>query len=781
MSSGAVPESSVRSILTMEFDVDGMTCAGCATGVERVLRAQRGVRSARVDFVTGRASVELERPVDPRALAEAVSAAGYPARPVGIVDARARLAELDRASRESVRSLRRRTALAIAACVPLVWVAMRSHHLWEPHARDAAREAAREAGAGAWMAAGDMRLAAEQWQSVHAQFLLTTPIVLWFAWPILRSAWKAASARTVNMDSLLALGIGTAYAWSASVVVSGFLPVVGGRTVPAVHFEAAGVIATLALVGRLLETGATIRTRNAVHGLAALQPACARVHRDGIDTDIVLADVMVGDLVVVRPGERIPVDGQVEEGASEVDQSLLTGESIPVAKRVGDAAFAGTMNVAGAIVIRATAVGGDSVLQRIVRMVAESQSSRAPIARIADRVSGWFTFVVLGIAILTAGAWAIAGDGMRGFECAIAVLVVACPCALGLATPAAVMVATGAAARRGILVKGGAALEALASIDTALLDKTGTVTAGRPEVVAVHGVGSMDADAALALACGAERLSEHPLGAAIVRAAERRALPVPPALEFSSEPGAGVRAIVERRRVAVGTPGFACGTSGVGGRAARALEDARARGCTAIVVAVDGTAQAVVELADAVLPDARASVGRLVSLGIDVRMSSGDDPRVVRAIAEATGIEDAHGGERPDAKASRVRSIRAQGRRVAMVGDGVNDAPALASADVGIAVGQGADIAADAADVVLMRPGVSGVADAIVLARRAMRVIRQNLWWAFGYNLIAIPAAAGLLVPLLGWHPGAGIAAAAMACSSLAVLANSLRLRGAAA
>ncbi len=765
---------------TVELAVDGMSCAGCAAGVERVLRAQRGVAGARVEFLTGRATVEVDASADPAGLASAVSAAGYPARPLAGRAPASRLDDLDRAGQDALRSLRVRTALAVAACVPLAWISMRSHHLWEPHARDAAREAAREAGAAAWMAAGDMRLSMEQWQSVHAQFALATPIVLWFAWPILRSAWKATAARTVNMDSLLALGIGVAYAWSAFVALTAFLPVSGSSPVPMVHFEAAGLIATLALVGRWLETRATMRTRDAVRGLAALQPASARVRRDGLDADVALDDVRSGDLVVVRPGERVPVDGRVEEGASEVDQSLLTGESVPVAKRPGDEAFAGTMNAAGAIVIRATAVGGDSVLQRIVRMVAESQASRAPIARVADRVSAWFTFAVLGIAVVTAGAWTVAGDAGRGFECAVAVLVVACPCALGLATPAAVMVATGAAARRGILVKGGAALEALASVDSVLLDKTGTVTAGRPEVVAVHDVGSMDADAALALAAGAERLSEHPLGAAIVRAAGNRSLRVPPALEFASEPGAGVRAIVERRRVAVGTPEFACGAGGAGVRAARAIDDARSGGRTAVVVSVDGTAVAVIELADSVLPDARTAVERLRSLGVDVRMSSGDDPRVVRAVAEAAGIPDAHGGERPDAKAARVRAMRGEGRRVAMVGDGVNDAPALASADVGIAVGQGADVAADAADVVLMRPGVSGVAEAIALARRTMRVIRQNLWWAFGYNLVAIPAAAGVLVPAIGWQPGAGLAAAAMACSSLAVLANSLRLRGAA-
>lgn len=770
----------VTGARTAELLVDGMTCAGCAAAVERVLRAQRGVTAARVEFLTGRATVEADASADPAALASAVSAAGYPTRPLAGPATASRLEDLDRAGRDALRSLGVRTALAVAACVPLAWISMRSHHLWEPHARDAAREAAREAGAGAWMSAGDMRLSMEQLQSVHAQFALATPIVLWFAWPILRSAWKATAARTVNMDSLLALAIVVAYAWSAFVALTAFLPRAGSTPVPAVHFEAAGAIATLALTGRWLETRATMRTRDAVRGLAALQPARARVRRDGFDADVALDDVRPGDLVVVRPGERVPVDGRVDEGASEVDQSLLTGESVPVAKRPGDEAFAGTMNAAGAIVIRATAVGGDSVLQRIVRMVAESQASRAPIARVADRVSAWFTFAVLGIAVVTAGAWLAAGDAGRGFECAVAVLVVACPCALGLATPAAVMVATGAAARRGILVKGGAALEALATVDVALLDKTGTVTAGRPEAVAVHVTGSMEAEAALALAAGAERLSEHPLGAAIVRAAGERGLRVPTALEFSTEPGSGVRAIVERRRVAVGTAGFACGAGGAGARAARAIDDARAGGRTAVVVSVDSTAVAVIELADPVLPDARASIERLRSLGVDVRMSSGDDPRVVRAVAEAAGIPDAHGGERPGAKASRVRAIRAEGRRVAMVGDGVNDAPALAAADVGVAVGQGADIAADAADVVLMRPGISGVADAIVLARRTMRVIRQNLWWAFGYNLVAIPAAAGVLVPVAGWQPGAGLAAAAMACSSLAVLANSLRLRGAA-
>ena len=763
----------------IELHVDGMSCASCAASVARVLRAQPGVRDANVEFMLGRAVVDAGADASAAELARAVSEAGYPSRPVDVerpLHAGSRLAELDVAARADLRRLGLRLMVAAALCLPLAWMAMSSHHLWSEHAVEAAREAARAAGTPAWQVAGDYRLSSERVTSIVVQFALCAPIVLWCGQPIFRAALLGARKRTASMDTLLAVGIGAAFGWSAAVFLACFLPVAGASLPPAVHFEAAGVIVTLAILGRWMETRATMRTRDAVRGLAALQPPTARVRRGGEDVDIPIQDVRAGDLVVVRPGDRVAVDGLVASGASEVDQSMMTGESVPVTLRVGDMAFAGTRNTVGMLVVRATQVGERTLLASIARMVEEAQSNRAPVARLADRVSAWFTLAVLLVATLTFAAWAAAGNTRMGLECAVAVLVVACPCALGLATPTAIMVATGSAARRGILVKGGAALESLARVDTVVLDKTGTITAGRPEVVGVFPEDGVDEHSLLAAAAAAERASEHPLGEAVVRAAQSRGLEARMALNFVSEPGAGVSAIVDRRRVRVGTPEFAL---------AAALSDAmsaivareRDAGRTVVAVSADGAALGVVSVADALLPDARSAISTLRSMGLHVAMASGDDLRVARTIAAEVAIDDVHAGMRPQGKAALVADLRGRGRLVAMVGDGVNDAPALAAADVGIAIGSGADIAADAASVVLMRPGVSGVAEAIALARDTLRTIRQNLWWAFGYNLVGIPLAAGVLWPLAHWTPGPMVAAAAMSVSSVAVVLNSLRLR----
>jgi Cu+-exporting ATPase len=751
------------TVTRCELTVGGMTCASCAASVARVLRAQAGVREAQVEFMLGRAVVQAEEGVDPAALARAVSEAGYPSAPAAAGGDRhgSRLAELDAEARADLRALRLRLAVAIVCCVPLVWEAMSSHHLWAAEADVHARSHAQ---------------ASEQAKSVLLQFLLCAPVVLYSGWPILRAAALGARKRTANMDSLLALGITAAFGWSSLVLARLLLPVMGASPVPAVHFEAAGVIVTLAVLGRWMETRATMRTRDAVRGLAALQPAVARVRRVGVDVDVPIVEVRRGDLVVVRPGERLPVDGRVAEGASEVDQSMLTGESVPVAKRPGDEAFAGTMNASGSIVVRAAQVGASTLLGRIARMVEDAQSSRAPIARMADRVSAWFTVAMLAVAAVTFGAWALAGNLELALTCTVAVLVIACPCALGLATPTAIMVATGSAARRGILVKGGAAIEALARVDAAVLDKTGTITAGRPEVMGVFPCAGVEDRALFAAAAGAERASEHPLGEAVVRAAAARGVPAPMALNFQSTPGAGVSAIVDRRRVRVGTPEFAL-PDGVPQEVASVVARERASGRTAVVASADGGALGVLAVADAVLPEARGAVGQLRLRGIVVSMASGDDPAVARQIASEVGIDDVHAGVLPDGKARVVEGLRSAGRCVAMVGDGVNDAPALATADVGIAVGGGADIAADAADVVLMRPGVGGVVEAIDVGRATMRVVRQNLWWAFGYNVVGIPLAAGVLVPFTGWMPGPMVAAVAMSVSSVAVVGNSLRLR----
>jgi Cu+-exporting ATPase len=809
--------------------------------VTRVLRAQPGVLHAQVDFMMGRAQVKIDSSkADPLALAKAVESAGYQARVntsgrtvrdahvahgvhgaheshaahalhgtheshdahpassgghVHNPDAPTRVEELDAWTRKEMRSVRLKLIVASILCIPLIWIAMSSHHLWGAAASPETMQAAsadaqvNASPAMAPQAAHQHQDRTSQLFSLVMQLALATPIVVWSGSSIFRVAWKGMLQRTANMDSLVALGVGAAYGWSVFVVVQAHFPRMGATAFPPVYFEAAGVIVTLVLLGRWLEMRATIRTRDAVRGLAALQPAMARVRRNAVEIDVPVAQVVIGDLVVVRPGDRVPVDGMVEEGSSELDQSMLTGESVPVMKRAGDEVFAGTLNAVGAIVLRAKKVGGDTVLQQIVKMVQDAQSDRAPVARLADRVSAWFTFGVLGAAVFTFIAWITFGRGAfaaesdptsaaleMAFTSAIAVLIIACPCALGLATPTAIMVATGVAARRGILMKGGAAIEALSGINAVVLDKTGTVTAGKPVVSQIHVVTGTDERTLLAAAASAERSSEHPLGEAIVRAALDRGITVPSAVDFLATVGGGVSATVNGKRVRIGTPEFACERT-VSAAITEFMTTERNGARTAVVVSIDGEAIGVIAMADAVLPDAREAVAAIRAMGIDVSMASGDDQRVAERIAHEVGIERVYAGILPGGKAKIITDMRARGQRVVMVGDGVNDAPALASADVGMAIGSGADIAAHAADVVLMRPGVLRVAEAITIARATMRTVRQNLWWAFGYNIVGIPLAAGVLWPLTHWNPGPMVAAVAMSVSSVAVVTNSLRLR----
>jgi Cu+-exporting ATPase len=804
---------------TCELKVDGMTCASCAASVTRVLRAQPGVRDAQVDFMMGRAKIMIDpAKADPNALAKAVEAIGYQSKVTsaqgdrghdahgahgshaghGAIDvahvhnrgAPTRLEELDAWTRKEMRSIRLKLIVAVVTCIPLVWVAMSTHSLWAPVVADSQSNGS----PAVQQQVGHMQHdGSSQLTSLLIQLALATPIVMWCGSSIFRVAWKGMLQRTANMDSLVALGVGAAYGWSTLVTFTELLPRMGSTQHSPVYFEAAGVIITLVLLGRWLEMRATIRTRDAVRGLAALQPAMARVRRGALEVDVRVEEVVIGDLVVVRPGDRVPVDGVVEEGASELDQSMLTGESVPVTKRIGDEVFAGTLNAVGAVVLRAAKVGKDTVLQQIVKMVQDAQSDRAPVAQLADRVSAWFTFAVLGAALLTCVAWITFGRSAfatqshplasaieMAFTSAIAVLIIACPCALGLATPTAIMVATGVAARRGILMKGGAAIEALASIDTVVLDKTGTVTAGRPAVVMVHTLSGVDERQLLTVAASAERSSEHPLGEAIVRAALERGITLASALEFQATIGGGVSSTVDGRHIRIGTPEFAC-DGGVPAEVGAVLLREREMAHTAVVVSSDGVAIGVIATADAVLPDARDAVAAIRAMGIEIYMASGDDQRVAERIAAEVGIEHVHAGVLPGGKAKIVMDMRARGQRVAMVGDGVNDAPALASADVGVAIGSGADIAAHAADVVLMRPGVLRVAESITIARATMRTVRQNLWWAFGYNIVGIPLAAGVLWPLTHWNPGPMVAAVAMSVSSVAVVTNSLRLRRTAA
>ena len=529
------------------------------------------------------------------------------------------------------------------------------------------------------------------------------------------------------------------------------------------------MIITLILLGRVLEARARGKASEAIRRLRELQPKTARVLLEGIEQDLPIEQVRVGHIVVVRPGEKIPVDGVVREGDSAVDESMLTGESIPVDKKAGDSVFGGTINRSGALQFEARKIGRATALQQMIDLVRQAQGSRAPVARLADVVSGYFTVVVLAIATVTFFVWLAFAPLSFALVNFVAVLIIACPCALGLATPTAIMVGTGRGAERGILIKGGEALEAASRIDTVVLDKTGTVTRGEPRVTDVIALNGHSESEVLRLAASAEFYSEHPLGRAIVAHARAGGVQVAGSSGFCAVAGLGVEASVDGRLVRVGSandaPDF------------EAMKSLATEGKTAVAVMVDGTPAGAIGIADQVKPEASAAILRLRSMGLEVWMMTGDNQRTANNVARQVGIEKVLAGVRPEAKAAEVRKLQSAGKKVAMVGDGINDAPALAQADVGIAIGSGTDIAKEASSITLMRGDLTGVADALELAASTMRVIRQNLFWAFAYNVIGIPIAAGVLFPLTGWLLSPVFASAAMALSSVTVVSNSLRLR----
>ncbi len=682
-----------------ELAITGITCAGCVNTVTGALKKTPGVNDASVNFATRKATVEFDPAVaDRKKLAAAVVEAGY-----GVAEE----------AEDEGPALRKRLIAAAVLTTPLVIVAM-----------------------GPWMHNLPLR-----W----LQLALTAPVVLWAGGSFFRSAWKGLLRKSADMNTLIAVGTGSAFLYSTAVVLSG-----SHRDV---YFESAAVIITFILAGRLLEYRARTRASDAIRKLAELTPKNATVIRGGFEMSVPLEQVKPGDVLAVRPGSRIPVDGVVIAGTPSIDEAPLTGESMPVDKAVGDSVYAGTLNGSRAFRFEAKAVGRETMLSSIVAMVEQAQGSRAPIARLADQVSGWFAPAVILVALVTLGIWLVLGTPEEALLHFVAVLIVACPCALGLATPAAILVASGRAAQLGILFKGGEAIESAARVNKVVFDKTGTLTTGETRILSVEGPRE-----ALQLAAAVERESEHPLAKAIVSHAESGG---GTATEVEALPGVGIRGVVNGRQVEVVT-------------------DAGRDTGTWLVVRRDGQAVGHIQVGDSVRAEARETVEQLSRMGIESYLLSGDRQSVAQNVAAQLGIQHVMAPVLPHQKADRIRRLQAEGAKVAMVGDGINDAPALATADVGIALGSGTDVALEAAHVTLVSTGgvdLRKVARALQLARRTLRTIRQNLFWAFVYNVVGIPLAAGLFKPWTHWELTPMFAAAAMALSSVSVVTNSLRLR----
>ena len=630
----------------------------------------------------------------------------------------------------------------------------------------------------------DLHMLLSQQSSNWLQLVLATPVVLWAGWPFFQRAWASLVNRSLNMFSLIAMGTGVAWAYSVVATVAPNLfpeTLRSAEGAVAVYFEAAAVITVLVLLGQVLELRAREQTGGAIRALLDLVPKTARrVRDDGEDEDIKLDAVHVGDRLRVRPGETVPVDGELIEGRSSIDESMVTGESMPVTKEVGAALIGGTLNTTGGFIMRAGKVGSDTMLARIVSMVAEAQRSRAPIQRLADQVSGWFVPLVIVIAIVAFAAWMAFGPEPRfahGLVAAVAVLIIACPCALGLATPMSIMVGVGRGAHLGVLIKNAEALERFERVDTLVVDKTGTLTEGKPRLTGLKPVGTITESELLRLAASLERASEHPLAAAIVDAAKERGLALAEAQDFDSPVGKGVTGTVEGRALVIGSHRIMTEAGIDTAAQAAEAETLRAEGGTVIFVAIDGRVAGLLTISDPVKQTTPRAIKSLKSAGIRVVMLTGDNKTTAQAVARRLGIDEVEAEVLPEDKSVVVSKFRSQGRVVAMAGDGVNDAPALAAADVGIAMGTGTDIAIESAGVTLLKGDLEGIVRGLQLSRATMSNIRQNLFFAFIYNAAGVPIAAGVLYPIFGLLLSPIIAAAAMALSSVSVIANALRLR----
>ena len=776
------------------FPVSGMTCAACQARVQRALQKAPGVVDASVNLMMRSAAVTYDpAAVTPEALVETVRRTGYEAAlPTPDVTAFEEQAARDRAQADEFRELRTKAVasglagvVAMVASMPLMAA---DAHAGMAAGGDPVMRWAMDSLTPVLRAAAPWLYALPRASLAYGLLALALGVMTWAGGHFYARAWASFRHRAADMNTLVAVGTGAAFVYSViATVAPGFFTSRG--VAPDVYYEAVIVIIALVLTGNAFEARAKRQTSAALRALAQLQPKTARVLRDGPDgpaeVDVPVGLVTRGDVVLVRPGERVPVDGEVVSGASAVDESMLTGESRPVEKAAGDRVIGGTINRTGAFRYRATTLGADSVLAQIVRLMRDAQGSRAPIQRLADRISAVFVPVVLALAVVTFAAWFVAVDAgagtafVRAFAAAVAVLIIACPCAMGLAVPTAVMVSTGKGAELGVLIKGGEALQRAGDVTTVVLDKTGTVTEGRPTVtdVALAPDAALGEAALLTLVASLEASSEHPLADALVRHARDRGLALAPAEAFAAVPGRGATGAVAGRTLAVGNEALMA-VRGVDVAPLRADAERLATAArTPMYVEVDGRLAGVVAVADPIRSTSRDAIRRLARMGLDVVMLTGDNPQTAAAVARDAGVARVVAGVLPEGKVAEIQRLQAAGRVVAMVGDGVNDAPALAQADVGIAVGTGTDVAVEAADVALMRGDLRGVADAIQLSRRTMRTMKQNLFWAFVYNVVGIPVAAGALYPAFGLLLSPILASAAMAFSSVSVVANSLRLR----